>query len=237
MKKCPALDHEIHSVARAARLVLLTAVVALSAVGCGEDEEDAFAWEGVYTISSRTENIGSCDMEGPEVADPDGNTRFVVKRNRQSFLGHSFVQIMAGPCPDAQACANAASGDDLFGLGAAFSGISVFGDQKQGDVYESHMYSASRDSQTNECSAVVTLATLASPAEGQVRFERRVYTDVTYPAYTGDDGEPTCLDDGDGEEVVELARTQGTCAELGVIVAANPEPVPAPQTQDDTNAP
>jgi hypothetical protein len=60
-------------------------------ISCGDD--DGTALEGVYEISTWTENPDGCDVEGPSVLPhPFGTTHFYVKND--SFFGQSFVNVV-----------------------------------------------------------------------------------------------------------------------------------------------
>ncbi len=67
-------------------------LVILNLACCGGDGATT-SFEGVYEISTWTENPDACDAEGPSVLPaPFGTTHFYVKND--SFFGQSFINVV-----------------------------------------------------------------------------------------------------------------------------------------------
>jgi len=202
------------------RLWVLVSSVAISLSGCGDDSEEPFELDGVYTVTEWTENTTTCDTEGPSVLDAQTETSFIVKRQHESFLGQSFTVIIAGPCLDPQSCANDAGAGAIGGL---FTGLTPFDPgEREGEAWTTSTSVASRVDM--ECTGSMTTLYLRSPEAGVVQKESRTTESITFPATPDEDGDPSC----DLDTLEELAAT-ASCARFSVITANNPMEIPPAQ--------
>lgn len=173
------------------RHVLLLGL-ALPLLACSDDEP-LTGLEGIYTITTWTENPQACDAEGPSVAtshDP------LVYLKAESFFGTDFVNIVS--CADQAECESMARDEDTLHLGGF-----VFENGNDRDGWTSRSVVAFESG--GMCNGFVSDDTMT--ATGQViRIEERT-RDV--PAFTGE-----CTD-----EAVEERAAALPCNELEIITA------------------
>ena len=84
--------------------------VALFATGCGGSSS---AFEGIYTVSTWTENDAGCDAEGPSVLANQNQTDFYIKLEK--FFGESFLNVKF--CDDVADCQTLSGDDDTINIG------------------------------------------------------------------------------------------------------------------------
>ncbi len=100
-------------------------VASLLLVGCGDDGNTT-QFEGIYEISSWTENPDGCDVQGPSVLPhPFGTTHFYVQN--ESFFGESFVNVVG--CEGIADCQQEA--EELF-FDLSFFGLLPRGNDEDG---------------------------------------------------------------------------------------------------------
>lgn len=180
------------------RILTMAMVAALvsAASGCGGGLDTSL--EGVYSLTTWTENTGGCAAEGASVLDQHSDTAAYVKV--ESFFGHEFLNVVT--CADEGACATEAASDTLnFGSWAFESG-------SDGDGWTGTSSFASGDPTT--CTGAQSKVTMTHPTATTIRIEVRTNQPVTFPP--NDAGECTTDD-------AERLSADAACGTLEVVTA------------------
>jgi hypothetical protein len=168
------------------------AITVLGATACGSDSLTGL--EGVYTVSTWTDNPAGCTAEGPSVAtDHDGF--FYVKS--ESFIGSKFVNVPS--CASVAECQAKASDDGTINLGGF-----AFEDGSDSAGWTTH--NAFAFGSSGSCMGDITDALMTSTNDG-IRIESR--TTMSAP-FTGE-----CTD-----EAAEAAAAGQPCTSLEVVTAS-----------------
>jgi hypothetical protein len=178
-------------------LLFVVATLAVAPTACGGD---LTALEGVYTISTWTQNDTGCASEGPSVLADMQDTHLFVKADK--FFGEEWVSV--GLCADAADCEMRLGDDDTIDL----SGY-IFDSGSDDSGWRGASYFGTRDPDGN-CDGTLEENTLTSPGDGQVRIETR----STPVAGFAPDADDFCT-----VENAQAAKGDAACAELEVLTA------------------
>ncbi len=170
--------------------LLLSSSIAATACGSGSLTD----LEGVYSITTWTDNQSGCDAEGPSVA--MGREPFFYIKS-ENFLGSKFVNVVN--CADVADCQAKATDKDTLHLGG-------FAFEEGSDSSGWTAHSAFGFGSNNMCMGDVSDVIMTS-GDGTVRIESR--STMSAP-YTGN-----CDDDA----AAEAAAAGQPCSSLEVVTA------------------
>lgn len=178
----------------------LLGLVAGGLVACGGGGSSS-ALEGVYTVSTWTENPTACDAEGPSTLATQGQTTFYLKV--ESFFGESFLNLNF--CDDLADCRMLANDEETIHLGSYFFVGS------DGAGWTSELFNGFTNAE-NVCEGTYATVTLGSPDAGMLRVERRAQPSAGFPP----DADGFC----DDEAGAQAAEGQ-PCEQLEVFTATS----------------
>lgn len=171
-----------------AKLALLSSLLGLAA--CGSDSLTGL--QGVYTVTTWTQNSQGCEAEGSSVK--DFHEPFLYVKS-EKFIGTKFVNVVS--CQDVAECHMMADDSDTLHLGG-------FSFEKGSDSGGWTTHSAFGFGEPDMCDGFVSDTTMTSAAD-TIRVEQRT-VDVTYGGQ--------CTD-----EAAEAAAAGQPCGELEVMTA------------------
>jgi hypothetical protein len=171
-------------------------LLSLLIVGCGGGSS-LTELEGIYTITTWTDNTASCDAEGPSVLDQMTDTALFVKI--ENFLGQKFVNAVR--CIDLVDCQAKAAEDTIFLDGYAF---------EKGSDEDGWTGSTIFASGIDTCQGSVTDHVMTAPADGALHFESKTRNSLPFDK----DSEGFCNTDD-----AKAAAEGQPCVELEVITA------------------
>jgi len=177
------------------RNVLAVLIVA----GCGGGSLTEL--EGVYTITTWTDNTASCAAEGASVLDQMTDKALFVKV--ENFLGQKFVNAVR--CTDVADCQAKAAEDTIFLDGYAFENGSDEDGWTGATVFAGGI---------DTCEGSVTDHVMTAPADGALHFESKTRNSLPFDK----DSEGFCNTDdartaAEGQPCVELEVITATFAE------------------------
>ncbi|HEU0030276.1 MAG TPA: hypothetical protein VFQ53_06585 [Kofleriaceae bacterium] len=176
------------------------AFLMLTVAACGGNDNDSLtSFDGVYTVSTWTDNLTSCAAEGSSVLD-QREPNFYIKT--ENFLGVRFVNVVT--CADVGDCQAKANEVDTIHLGG-------FGFDTGSDETGWRDTSAFGFASNGMCEGTVTETVMTSPASGQIRIEARSTDAAPFPVNAA--GE--CPDDA----VISAAAGQ-PCTSFEVVTAS-----------------
>ncbi len=175
----------------------ITLLALLLAVGCGSSSITDL--EGIYRVSTWTENLTACDAEGPSVA-AQRDMFFYIKD--ENFIGQHFVNVEL--CADAATCKTEATDEGTIHIG-------MFGFDKGSDSKGWTSHSAHAFAISGQCQGGVT-DTVMTSSNKMIRIEQRQVDATPFPAGTGSDECPDAM--------VESAAAGQPCKSFEVVTAA-----------------
>jgi hypothetical protein len=170
-----------------------------AAAGCGGSSGLSTGLEGIYSITTWTDNPTACDAEGPSVLAMRGDTALFIRT--ESFLGKAFLNGVR--CADLPACRTA-----YVDATVMFNGWSF---EKGGDASGwtgATIYAGSGTG--TQCTGKVIDHTMTSPATHQLRIESK--SREAMPFAVGSDG--FCSTDA-----AQVAAMGQPCVDLEVVTA------------------
>ena len=176
--------------------MIMTLAMAAVAAGCGGSGS---AYEGVYSVTTWTENDASCAAEGASVLENKTETFFYIKL--ENFLGTKFLNVKF--CDDVGDCQTIAGDDGTINIG-------TFSFESGNDDGWSAGYYSGFAGQDNVCDGNWVDTTLSGDAATSIRLAvRRTPAGGFQP-----DNDGFC-EDKDGEQAAEGQP----CGELEVVTA------------------
>ncbi len=176
-------------------LVITLALGALMSGACGSDS----AYEGIYTVTTWTENDASCDAEGASVLADKNQTIFYIKR--ENFFGTKFLNVKF--CADVSECEALAGDDGTINIGS-------FSFESGDDSGWSGGFYAGSAGQDGVCTGSWDMASLTGDPAVSIRIETTSTPAGGFPPES--DG---FCDDKRGED----AAQGQPCAALEVVTA------------------
>lgn len=173
-------------------------------VACGGGEMTSL--EGIYAISSWTQNQTACGAEGDSILESQGQTTLYVKV--ENFLGAEFVNVV--PCTDTGDCEEMA-GDS----GTIHVGQWGFEEGSDDDGWRNVWYSVFDNFEDDtQCDGRRVEDVMTAPSEGGLRIEHRASESVLFAKPSGI---TDCWDIED-DDAADLVGGP-PCAELEVLTA------------------
>jgi hypothetical protein len=155
---------------------VLVLALPLALAGCGSEDDFGRDVEGLWGIQTWTENDGTCDSEGPDVA-ATKSEKFLGIRRDDSFV----PVVIVATCVDKPDCASKVSSGvfgALFGQSAVLEKEIANGYGTEGSI--------SWTINSTGCTGALTLASLTHQSGGKLRFEQKQYAFTDVPTDTTD---------------------------------------------------